>query len=266
MRGWNVFRWLDSRSERLLVSNYYDPAPPRSSNTATVVLIVVLVMLVLVVLACGGIAAVGFFAVRNVQQQMDDMVAMDSPYSDGSGDRLSESSQMIQQEAYAEASELLDEALLEYPDDPMLLNQKAWLLATCPDATVRDGQQAVELATRACEFTAYENVALIDTLAAAYAEAGDFESAVEWQRKALDMNTDPTFTEGLNQRLLVYRAESPYREGRDQQPAFSPEDMYGEQPTAPANTADEDASSTGPSTDSTTNEPDEETIEDGSET
>ena len=60
----------------------------------------------------------------------------------------------------------------------------AWLLATCPDARRRDGKKAVESATRACELREWKEAYPIATLAAAYAEVGNFDKAVEWQEKA----------------------------------------------------------------------------------
>jgi hypothetical protein len=55
-----------------------------------------------------------------------------------------------------------------------MLDELAWLLATYPDSKSRDGSDAVRLAERACVLTERRIPALLDTLAAAYAEAGDF--------------------------------------------------------------------------------------------
>ena len=59
----------------------------------------------------------------------------------------------------------------------------AWLLATCPDARHRDGKKAVEFAARHCLFVTGGTPNHLNTLAAAYAEGGDFAKAVEWQEK-----------------------------------------------------------------------------------
>ncbi len=57
-------------------------------------------------------------------------------------------------------------------------NNLAWLLATCPDPSVRDGKEAVRIARKCCKLSKWHNSCFINTLAAAYAEAGHFEQAV----------------------------------------------------------------------------------------
>lgn len=77
-----------------------------------------------------------------------------------------------------ESLELLNNSLKEWPELKDLLNQKAWLLATSPDSTIRDGMAAVELATLACEKSHWSRSECIGTLSAAYAEIGNFEKAL----------------------------------------------------------------------------------------
>jgi protein O-mannosyl-transferase len=72
------------------------------------------------------------------------------------------------------------------PDSPRMLDELAWLLATYPDSKSRDGTEAVRLAERACVLTDRRIPALLDTLAAAYAEAGNFESAISVAEEALN--------------------------------------------------------------------------------
>jgi tetratricopeptide (TPR) repeat protein len=92
-------------------------------------------------------------------------------------------------------------------------NGLAWLLATCPTASLRDGKQAVELATKACGSSDWRSWFCVGTLGAAYAEAGDFEKAIQYQKRALAMSglTDKQRAEA-EQRLALYEQHQAYRE------------------------------------------------------
>jgi len=103
---------------------------------------------------------------------------------------------------------------------PKLLDAKnslAWILATCRDAAVRDGEEAVELARSACAATGFEVPELLDTLAAAYAEAGQFEQAISTAEKAFTLaegGGKTRFADEVRSRLALYRAGKPFHEGR----------------------------------------------------
>ncbi|MGP8052597.1 MAG: tetratricopeptide repeat protein [Limisphaerales bacterium] len=115
-----------------------------------------------------------------------------------------------------------DEAIAQYqkalqinPDSVDVLNNLAWLLATSPDARIRDGVQAVQYAGRACELTHHGVTLLVGTLAAAYAEAGRYDEAVAAAQKACALASAAGEQELLkrNQALLeLYRAHQPYHE------------------------------------------------------
>ncbi|HSQ55733.1 MAG TPA: tetratricopeptide repeat protein, partial [Gemmata sp.] len=97
------------------------------------------------------------------------------------------------------------------PDDPATLNHLAWLRAACPQEEVRNGAEAIRYATQACELTDFAVPGYVDTLAAAYAEAGRFEDAVRWQEKAVNLVTEE-YREDYQSRLELYRGEKPYRD------------------------------------------------------
>jgi tetratricopeptide (TPR) repeat protein len=111
--------------------------------------------------------------------------------------------------SYEEAMAHFDEALRLGPDDPSAHNNRASLLATCPEAKYRDGKEAVAAATRACKLTGWSQPILFDTLAAAYAEAGDFGAAVAWQEKAIGLMPDGVEKDDFRTRLALYRAGKP---------------------------------------------------------
>jgi tetratricopeptide (TPR) repeat protein len=113
---------------------------------------------------------------------------------------------------YDKAVADLDRALELEPNNPDALNGRAWFRATCPIEKYRDGAQAVAAATMACEVTGHHEPGLLDTLAAAYAESGDFASAVKWQAKAIELETDAKEKAEYGERLKLYQDKKPYRD------------------------------------------------------
>jgi tetratricopeptide (TPR) repeat protein len=104
-----------------------------------------------------------------------------------------------------------EKMLAQSPDDEGALNNLAWVLATSPDEKVRDGKRSIELATKACEVTEYKEAHILSTLAAGYAETGDFETAIKWSAKAVELGSDDQ-KEPLTKELESYRAGKPWRE------------------------------------------------------
>jgi tetratricopeptide (TPR) repeat protein len=100
------------------------------------------------------------------------------------------------------------------PDNVLALNRLAQVLASSSQASLRNGPEAVELAERAVRLAGGEEPALLDTLAAAYAEAGRFPEAVETAHRALDAATahnDRRLAEEVRARIALYEARAPFR-------------------------------------------------------
>jgi len=107
------------------------------------------------------------------------------------------------------------EALREAPDNLRVLNDTAWALATCPDAALRNGTEAVALAGHAVELTSGRQPMLLGTLAAAYAETGRFDEAVELEKRAADLATQAAnepLAATLRARLTQLLAKTPIRQ------------------------------------------------------
>jgi tetratricopeptide (TPR) repeat protein len=108
------------------------------------------------------------------------------------------------------------------PDVVPRLNQTALVLATNPDASVRNGTEAVELAQRAVRLTGARDPVLLNTLAAAQAETGQFPEAVETLRRAIDLAAargDRALVETLQARQTLYRSGAPFRDPQQPVPA-----------------------------------------------
>ncbi|GAB5406357.1 MAG: hypothetical protein Aurels2KO_45880 [Aureliella sp.] len=80
------------------------------------------------------------------------------------------------------------------------------LLAACPNRRYLDGARAVRLLTEACEMTNYGEARMIDVLAAAHAENGDFPSAIACQEQALALSTDDDHKDSMRGCLELYKA------------------------------------------------------------
>jgi tetratricopeptide (TPR) repeat protein len=114
--------------------------------------------------------------------------------------------------AYDKAVLDLTQAIQINPKNLGAYNDLAWILATAPQDNLRDGKKAVEYANQACQLSGWKIRATLDTLAAAYAEAGDFENAINLENKILAIPQLPQAAEANAQsRLKLYELRQPYR-------------------------------------------------------
>ncbi|HZZ73146.1 MAG TPA: tetratricopeptide repeat protein [Pirellulales bacterium] len=111
----------------------------------------------------------------------------------------------------AKASEDFQQAVQFDPNVAESRNNLAWLRATAEDDKLRDGAAAVRHATRACELSDWKNGGFLDTLAAAYAEAGDFDKAIETEQKALAVLPSAEKADS-EAHLERFRAKQPLRD------------------------------------------------------
>ena len=121
----------------------------------------------------------------------------------------------LQKGQVAEAMVHFQKVLELQPQNIQVLNNLAWMLATSPDASVRNGTRAIGLAQQAEQLSGGKDPAIITILAAAYAEAGRFPEAVATAQQALQLASIQTNTAVLNAlqtQIKCYQAGSPFRD------------------------------------------------------
>jgi tetratricopeptide (TPR) repeat protein len=124
---------------------------------------------------------------------------------------------LLQMGRVDEAVSHLQKVLITNPNDSEAQKNMAWVLATWPEARIRDGAKAVELAERANQMTEGRNPIIGATLAAAYAEAGRFPEAIRTAETALQLATDSgnaALAAGIRTHLELYRSGNPFRDVR----------------------------------------------------
>jgi tetratricopeptide (TPR) repeat protein len=115
---------------------------------------------------------------------------------------------------YEDAKKALDSSIHVDPNDTTSMNDLAWLLATAPEPRVRNPHRAVSLAQKCCGLNHWTNAYSIDTLAAAYASAGNFGQAVRYQQLAMQTLNKSERAEQLTamqDRLKLYSNHEPYQ-------------------------------------------------------
>ena len=116
---------------------------------------------------------------------------------------------------YANAIAHYEAALRIDSRSVLTLNNLGWLLATCANPSVRNGARAVEVAARADLLSGGEDPLILHTLAAAYAENGQFAQAIETAERALPLAEQQRKTilvRALPHEISLYRADLPFHE------------------------------------------------------
>ena len=117
----------------------------------------------------------------------------------------------------AEALDVYLSLVRDRPSDANIRNNAAWILATSADSKLRNGGQAIELLLPAANSTQV-NANLLDTLAAAYAAAGQFDRAIQAAERAISKAREESAAAGaiddMEKRLALYKKRRPYREGK----------------------------------------------------
>jgi len=117
----------------------------------------------------------------------------------------------------AEAIQQYEKAVQISPTSVPALTNLAWLLATCSNETLRDGNKAVKLAGQANQLLGGTNPVVLRTLAAGYAETGQFAKAIESAQAAIQLarlSGDSSLAADVGDQLGFYRLGVPYRETR----------------------------------------------------
>jgi tetratricopeptide (TPR) repeat protein len=111
---------------------------------------------------------------------------------------------------YAKTLADYTESIRVDPDNPDSRHHRVVLRSACMDEKYRDGKQAVEDATKACELSEWQNPLYLAGLAMAYAESGDFDSAVKWQQTALERSSSSPPASYVSN-LENYKQHKPFR-------------------------------------------------------
>jgi protein O-mannosyl-transferase len=132
-----------------------------------------------------------------------------------SGTHASLGNALVQKGLYHDAVTHYEAALQSDPDFALPLNNLAWLLSAGPDQSIRNGAQAVELALKLNRVTQEKNPSYIRTLAAAYAEAGQFERAIDTNQTAsalAEAQGQHQLAAKIEEETNLYREHRPFRD------------------------------------------------------
>lgn len=121
---------------------------------------------------------------------------------------------LVQQGRFREALEVFRRWSTLAPDRPGAILSQAWLLATCPDPRGRDGREAIGLAEQICRASGYRSPGALGVLAAAYGEEGQYEEAMRYAQRALELamaGGKDKLVHQIEEQLKLYKSHRPYR-------------------------------------------------------
>jgi tetratricopeptide (TPR) repeat protein len=110
---------------------------------------------------------------------------------------------------YAKTLADYTESIRVDPENPDSRHHRVVFRSACMEDKFRDGKQAIEDATKACEMSEWANSLYLSGLAMAYAESGDFDSALKWQQKAIEVSGSAAGY--LTSNLELYKQHKPFR-------------------------------------------------------
>ena len=113
---------------------------------------------------------------------------------------------------FDKAVEAFENSVKLHPENPTALNNYSWFLSTTAQDAYRDGKKALDLGLKAAQASNYEKAYILSTLAAAYAETGDFENAMKYIQKAIEINKDESIAQSIKNEMESYKQNKPIRE------------------------------------------------------
>jgi len=135
------------------------------------------------------------------------------PYDAGAHTGLGNA--LVQKGFLGEAADHYEKALQSEPDSILPLNNLAWVMSTGPDDSLRNNEIAVQLAKKANQLSDENNAVFMRTLAAAYAQAGQFEKAIETARRASELaqrQREHELARQIMEDVDLYRRRTPLRD------------------------------------------------------
>jgi len=158
--------------------------------------------------------AADYYRLGQVDKALEDWNYVSKLNSNQAEPYLGRTMAYLKKKDYMRAAQEMEAATrVELKNPADTLNSLAWLQATSPDKRARNGSSAIEAAMKACELTQWNDWRYIDTLAAAYAESGNFTEATNYQKLALRMaDGPPAVIEKANKRLNLYEERKPFHE------------------------------------------------------